>query len=86
LRSLIDAQAAEAAESKNQVNHIFEGFNSHVQNSFKIVQDRLNEQQNDTKQMLEAIIGLNSQVASFQSTKLTEMANNAAQKLQQAQS
>ena len=60
LRSLIDRQAADAADSRTQTNEIFENFNSHVQRSLLMLEQRCNEQQKDTQNMLEAIIGLNS--------------------------
>lgn len=85
LRARIDAQAAVAADDRSSVNDIFENFNNHVQSSLRILQQRCDVNQQDTQSMLEAVIGLNSQVASFQSSKLGEIAQSAASKLQQSQ-
>ena len=39
----------------------------------KALEDRLDEQEDDSKKVLEAIMGLNAQIASFQSNKLNEL-------------
>jgi hypothetical protein len=39
-----------------------------------MLDQKIMEQQQDTNRLLEAIVGLNSQVASFQTTKLDEIA------------
>ena len=85
LRALIEAGAAGAAEDRCQTNEILENYNDHVTRSMKILEERINEQEDDNKKMLEAILGLNNQIASFQNTKLSELTQMAQMKLERHQ-
>lgn len=62
---MIESLSAGAAEDRGQTNEILENFNDHVTRSMKILEERINEQEDDNKKMLEAILGLNNQIASF---------------------
>lgn len=59
-------------------------FNDFVSQSLQHLEQRCNEQQEDTRKMLEAILALNTQIASFQTNKLQELTDLAAMKLQQS--
>ncbi len=59
-------------------------FNDFVSQGLQHLEQRCNEQQEDTRKMLEAILALNTQIASFQTNKLQELTDLAAMKLQQS--
>ena len=48
----------------------------------KALEERLDEQEDDSKKVLEAIMGLNAQIASFQTNKLSELTQMAEMKLE----
>jgi hypothetical protein len=63
---------------------VLSNFNDFVSQSLQHLEQRCNEQQEDTRKMLEAILALNTQIASFQTNKLQELTDLAAMKLQQS--